>query len=60
MTNGELLKKLDQAQALLSDVYHWADEDCPGLLKKNAQVASLMSAADDCIWEAIDCLRTEE
>jgi hypothetical protein len=60
MTNGELLTKLDQAQSLLSDVYHWADTEAPGLLKVNAQIASLMSAADDCIWESIDILRNEE
>ena len=60
MTNGELLAKLDQAQSLLSDVYHWADTEGAGLLKVNAQIASLMSCADDCIWESIDILRGDE
>jgi len=60
MTNSELLVKLDQAQSLLSDVYHWADSEGAGLLKVNAQIASLMSAADDCIWESIDILRGDE
>jgi len=60
MTNGELLKKLDQAQSLLSDVYHWADTQGAGHLKVNAQIASLMSCADDCIWESIDILRGDE
>ena len=60
MTNSELLEKLDQAQSLLSDVYHWADSEGAGLLKVNAQIASLMSAADDCIWESIDILRGDE
>jgi len=57
MTNQELIERLDQAQTLLSDVYHWADTESAGLLKVNAHIASLMSAADDCIWEAIDVLR---
>ena len=60
MTSSELLEKLDQAQSLLSDVYHWADTEGAGLLKVNAQIASLMSAADDCIWESIDILRGDE
>ena len=25
MTNSELIQKLEQAQALLADVYHWAN-----------------------------------
>jgi hypothetical protein len=59
MTNAELKQKLEQAQALLADVYHWADMPLSnGLqispLKTNAEIASLMSAADTCIWEALD------
>jgi len=53
MSNGELIDKLHQAQRLLSDVYHWADETGAGELKINAHIASLMSAADDCIWESV-------
>jgi len=60
MTSNELIKKLDQAQVLLSDVYHWADAESAGLLKVNAQIASLMSCADDCIWESIDILRGDD
>jgi len=59
MTNSELLEKLDQAQSLLSDVYHWADAESAGALKVNAHIASLMSCADDCIIESIDYLTGE-
>ena len=59
MTNAVLISKLEQAQRLLSDVYHWAETPMSnGLqispLKTNAEIASLMSAADTCIWEALD------
>jgi len=62
MTNSELIAKLEQAQALLSDIYHWADTPMTnGLqispLKTNAEVASLMSCADDCIIESLELLR---
>jgi hypothetical protein len=61
MTNSELKQKLEQAQALLSDVYHWASTPMTnGLqvspLQTNAEIASVMSCADGCIWEAIDFL----
>ena len=56
MTQGELIKKLEQAQSLLSDVYHWADAEGAGKLKVSAHVASLMSCADDCIIETVDYL----
>ena len=56
MTNSELIDKLSKAQALLSDVYHWADTMGPGKLKVNSQVASLMSCADECIIESLDYL----
>ena len=56
MTNKQLIDKLNQAQALLSDVYHWADAKGSGELKVNAHVVSLMSCADDCIIEALDAL----
>jgi hypothetical protein len=56
MTNNELIEKLNMAQSLLSDVYHWADSKGAGELKINAHVASLMSCADDCIIETVDYL----
>ena len=59
MTNNELIEKLNKAQSLLSDVYHWADSKGAGELKINAHVASLMSCADDCIIETVDYLTGE-
>jgi hypothetical protein len=58
MTNSELKQKLEQAQALLADVYHWASTPMSnGLqvspLKTNAEIASLMSVADGCICDAL-------
>jgi hypothetical protein len=59
MTNSELIQKLEQAQALLADVYHWANTPMTnGLqispLKTNAEIASLMSTADGCICDALN------
>jgi hypothetical protein len=56
MTQTELIEKLNKAQSLLSDVYHWADAEGAGKLKVSAHVASLMSCADDCIIETVDYL----
>ena len=61
MTNSELRDKLEQAQALLSDVQHWADMPLSnGLqispLKTNAEIASAMGVADSCILDALDAL----
>jgi hypothetical protein len=56
MTNAELIEKLDQAQRLLSDVYHWASEEQESKLVKNDFVARSMSCADDCIIECINHL----
>ena len=58
MTNSELKQKLEQAQELLADVYHWTDTPMTnGLqvspLKTNAEIASLMSVADGCICDAL-------
>jgi hypothetical protein len=58
MTNSELKQKLEQAQELLADVYHWASTPMSnGLqvspLKTNADIASLMSVADGCICDAL-------
>jgi len=65
MINSEIINKLQDAQRLLSDVYHWADtEMSDGLqlspLKTNDEVARLMSCADGCIYEALDCLRDND
>lgn len=65
MTNKELLDKLQQAQSLLSDVYHWASLPMSnGLqvspLQTNAEVAKLMSCADSCILDALDALDFNE
>ena len=54
-----MIDKLQQAQALLADVYHWASTPMSnGLqvspLQTNATIASALSAADSCIWEALD------
>jgi hypothetical protein len=59
MTNSELVDRLQQAQALLADVYHWANTPMSnGLqispLKTNAEIASLMSTADSAIDAALD------
>ena len=51
MKNSELIDKLNQAQALLADVYHWAD-------RTNDEIAGLMSTADGCICEALDILES--
>jgi hypothetical protein len=59
MSNIELIDKLQQAQHLLSDVYHWADTKGAGELKVNSNIASLMSCADSCVIEALDYLRGE-
>jgi len=60
MTNSELIDKLNEAQNLLSDVYHWASEVGEGKLQKNASVASVLSCADSCIWEALEALDYNE
>jgi len=48
MTNIELIDKLRQAQALLSDVYHYACDE--GL----ENIESQMSCADSCIIDSLD------
>jgi hypothetical protein len=45
-----LKEKLEQAQSLLSDIYHYACEN--GL----EEVESLMSCADGCIIDALESL----
>jgi hypothetical protein len=61
MTNAELISKLEQAQRLLSDVYHWADtpmlNNFEGVkIRTNSEVASQMSVADSCIIDALEAL----
>ena len=46
--------KLHQAQMLLSDVYHYACEE------GNSEIEGLMSCADDCIIDAMECLNQLE
>jgi hypothetical protein len=48
MKNQELIEKLKTAQALLSDVYHYACDE--GL----EDIESSMSCADSCIIESLD------
>lgn len=50
---NELIKKLQQAQSLLSDVYHVAGNE------RMEEVERLMSLADSCILEAIEQLMGE-
>ena len=49
-----LQAKLHNAQKLLSDVYHYACEE------GNSEIESLMSCADDCIIDAMECLNQLE
>ena len=49
MTHSELMEKLEQAKDLLSDVYHWGNEN-------NKHIESLMSCADGCACEAMGVL----
>ena len=54
MTRYELLSKLTQAQAMLSDVYHYAIEIGDGAMEEQ------MSCADSCISEALDLISMSE
>jgi len=54
MSNIEMIDKLRQAQHLLSDVYHYANES--GI----DSVESAMSCADDCIIESLAYLCKED
>jgi hypothetical protein len=53
-TELELYKKLELAQSLLSDVYHYACEN--GM----QHLESVTSAADSCILEAMDYIKDIE
>jgi len=48
MSNRKMIQKLKTAQALLSDVYHYACDE--GL----QDIESQMSCADSCIIETLD------
>ena len=48
MTNQKMVEKLKTAQALLSDVYHYACDE--GL----EDIESQMSCADSCIIDVLD------
>ena len=56
MTNSELRVKLLQAQTLLADVYHWAQQPHTKYtgMRMNSEIASQMSTADSCINEALE------
>jgi len=54
MTRDEIISKLEQAQDLLSDVYHYA------ISIENAQLESLMSTADGCICDGLDSIDYDE
>ena len=47
---NKILSDLDQAQRLLSNVYHYAQDI------KNGTAESAMSVADSCVLEAIDAI----
>jgi hypothetical protein len=56
MTNSELRAKLLQAQALLADVYSWAQQPHTKYtgMRMNSEIASQMSTADSCINDALE------
>jgi len=56
MTNLELRAKLLQAQALLADVYSWAQETHTKYtgMRMNSEIAREMSTADSCINDALE------
>jgi|694.fasta_scaffold08664_15 hypothetical protein len=61
MTNLELRTKLEAAQLLLSDVYHWASQKETILQRTvNPEIERLMSVADSCIIDALDELEDME
>ena len=65
MTNQEMIEKLNQAQNLLSDVYHWASTEMSNGLQlvpehTHPEIESLMSCADSCIIEALNAFEEME
>jgi hypothetical protein len=59
MTNSELNAKLLQAQALLSDVYHWAKEPHTKFtgMEMNEQIQRYVSNAESSINDALEELK---
>lgn len=65
MTNSEMIAKLEQAQALMRDVYDWAALPMSnGLqvspLQTNATIAKALLTADLCIEDCLDELEDLE
>jgi hypothetical protein len=56
MTNSELRAKLLQAQALLAEVYSWAQQPHTKYtgMRMNSEIAREMSTADSCINDALE------
>ena len=56
MTSSELRANLLQAQALLADVYHWANSQHTKytFMRTNSEIAREMSTADSCINDALE------
>jgi hypothetical protein len=56
MTSSELRANLLQAQALLADVYSWANSQHTKYtgMRTNSEIASQMSTADSCIIDALE------
>jgi hypothetical protein len=56
MTSSELRANLLQAQALLADVYHWAQQPHTKYtgMRMNSEIAREMSTADSCINDALE------
>ena len=56
MTSSELRANLLQAQALLADVYHWANSQHTKYtgMRTNSEIAREMSTADSCINDALE------
>ena len=56
MTSSELRANLLQAQALLADVYSWAQQPHTKYtgMRTNSEIAREMSTADSCINDALE------
>jgi hypothetical protein len=56
MTSSELRANLLQAQALLADVYSWAQQPHTKYtgMRMNSEIAREMSTADSCINDALE------
>jgi hypothetical protein len=54
MTKDEIITKLERAQDLLAEVYHYA------ITNEITDLESLMSTADGCICDGLDALDFDE